>query len=516
MSRVLQKLILQLISTRWVILLALFLYHFRMDQKYSFGLTLLIGFNILLTWFHFNWMKKTIWRTVVVLEIVSLVILNVCYSLDLGQLYYLFTTFFIGSMLFSKKASLVSTFIYCILATILSLEIQERPLIEGISSLYFFWGFLFYLLMATILGSAGAVFRKLTLILHFSKKLATIQSVKLLYNITETYIKKLMKMDRCYICLYENNSFIDDWYIQYYTRILRSNDSYRVERKMKNVLIESYLGDLENFLFYPLRVHKANENIGGLLIPLEKKNQFSHFDFILLRMLLSYFLNHLHLLVLQQELASSMKDEVRNKMAQDMHDGLAQQLFFLSAQIFQIKSNLSKGRIDELNHLIEAMEKQTSSCQNEVRSFIAHLKGEQRDTNIFDAIHQLVKRLTYNSSVKINIECQGNIVDEIVEIEEAVYRIIEESVNNILKHASASLISILVEVTMVQWTIKVIDDGVGFQQSSHQEHSSRSYGVSGLKERVGNLGGHFTLRSVVGNGTEITAIIPRGGMKNYA
>ena len=53
--------------------------------------------------------------------------------------------------------------------------------------------------------------------------------------------------------------------------------------------------------------------------------------------------------------------------------------------------------MNQLERLIGVMEQQASACQTEVRTFIAHLKGERRESNIFDSIEQIVTRLTYNT-----------------------------------------------------------------------------------------------------------------------
>ena len=117
--------------------------------------------------------------------------------------------------------------------------------------------------------------------------------------------------------------------------------------------------------------------------------------------------------------------------------------------------------------------------------------------------------------MKISVECKGEFFEESVEMEETVYRIVEETINNILKHAKATTITVKVEATIVQWTIKIVDDGIGFDLLSNSEHKPHTYGLNGLRERVVNLGGHISLSSRIGIGTEVLVFIPRKGMKEY-
>jgi signal transduction histidine kinase len=516
MSKIRMSLRFYIISIRWIVLLSLFLFQIKWDQGYSFGYTLLIGFNLLFSFMHFRKIKDSIWKISIVSEVLLLLLVNGMFLLEMDQLLYLYTSLLMIGIFSSRRELLLFAFIYSVLALLLSLELFQQPPVEKKPFTIFFpLGFIFYLLLCFLMENVIRDLKKWLILSRYTEKLSRIQSMKILHQLTEDFVNKLLKIPKCYVCLYTNTSFQDDWYSQYYTRLLLADSRYRFNRKKRVIVIDNYLGDQERFLFVPIRFYRSSENIGGLLIPLEKKLQLNRFDFIFLKILLSSFLNHKHLLDLQLEQTASMKEEVRNKMAQDMHDGLAQQLFFLSAQVFQVKNNVAKGNLKNLDTLILAMEKQASSCQNEVRSFIADLKGAKRESNIYDAIGQLVNRLTYNTSVKINMEYQGKLTEETVEIEEAVYRLIEESINNILKHAKASTISILIDVTIVQWTIKIVDDGIGFDPLLYEQKSG-SYGLSGIRERVVNLGGHLSLNSKVGTGTEIVAVIPKGRVKAYA
>jgi signal transduction histidine kinase len=351
-------------------------------------------------------------------------------------------------------------------------------------------------------------FKKWIVLMRYADTLSQMHTFKTLHSLTEKYIKKLLKIPKCYLCMYSNNNSIDDWYNQYYTRVLQGHPISKSGKKRRGVKLENYLGEQSPFLLVPIRLYRPNKNLGGLLIPLGKKPPPNYFEFVLLRILLSSFINKWQLLIQLQDQASSIKAEVRGQLAQDIHDGLAQQLFFLSAQIFQIKNTVSKMNAPQLDSMISKLERQALSSQNEVREFIAHLKGERKKSNIYDAIHELVKRLTYNSPVNISLNYTGEFFVESVEIEETVYRMIEETINNILKHAKATSITVIVEATIVQWTIKIVDDGIGFNLLSESEH--KSYGLKGLRERIDRLGGHLTLSSSVGKGTEVLAVIPRG------
>lgn len=499
-----------ILFARWAILLSLFLIHIKWDSYYSFPYTLLILFNIWFTWLHYRNQNRTSWKIALFIELAALLLTNAYLTPEIQQLYYLYTTCLLVGIIFSKEQTLVITFIYSALAAVITYShYQQNTVMETLFPLFFFLGFILFLLMTILWSNITSFIKKWLVILRYIEEISNVHSMKKLHQLTEKYAYKMVSCSKCYVCLFTNNSFIDDWKNQYYTKIVYEQFSHSKKHQVMRI---DYLGDEVRALIIPISTYRADQNSGALVIPFEKKRQLDKFHLILVRILLTSFSNRLNMLLYIQDQAASMKEDVRNKMAQDMHDGLAQQLFFLSAQLFQIKIHASKGHDAHLPELIRTMEQYTLSCQQEVRSYIAHLKGEQKESNIYDAIQQLIRRLTYQTPVEINLNYTGEHLEDAVEVEETIYRIIEESVHNILKHAQATTVSVNVERTVVQWTIKVIDNGIGFDPYSIQERKPHSYGLSGLKERVTQLGGHISLHSKIGNGTEILAVIPRKGV----
>jgi signal transduction histidine kinase len=502
------------IYLRWIILLIFVLIHVKWDKVYSVGYSLIIAYNLLFTYLHFKKCKSAVWRAALLIEIVSLILVNGFVILKIDQLLYLYLTFLLIDFVFSRVKSFLLCFAFSIFSAFMTYKLYpQHDFVENLYPLSFLCGFILYLLFAYLMYNIANYFKKWIIILRYLDILSQMHTFKALHRLTENYINKLLMIPKCYLCMYSNNNSIDDWHNQYYSRVLQGHPISKSAKKRRAIKLENYLGEQSPFLLLPIRLYRPDQNLGGLLIPLGKKPPPNQFELILLRILLSSFVNQWRQLVQLQDQANAIKAEVREKLAQDIHDGLAQQLFFLSAQIFQIKNTVSKINAPHLESMISKLEHQAMSSQNEVREFIAHLKGERKQSNIFEAIHQLVKRLTYNSAVNITLDYSGESFVESVEIEETVFRIIEETINNILKHAKATTIKVIVEPTIVQWTIKIVDDGVGFDLFSKSEH--KSYGLKGLRERIDHLGGHLTLSSSVGKGTKVLAIIPRGGIKAY-
>ena len=109
-------------------------------------------------------------------------------------------------------------------------------------------------------------------------------------------------------------------------------------------------------------------------------------------------------------------------------------------------------------------------------------------------------------SLKVNLIIKGKIdlLGEVVNIN--VYRIIQEAMNNVVKHASASTIKISLLKTKDSLKIECIDDGKGFDLKILKK--TKQFGLVGIKERTQSLNGNFDIKSSANNGTHITIVIP--------
>jgi signal transduction histidine kinase len=94
------------------------------------------------------------------------------------------------------------------------------------------------------------------------------------------------------------------------------------------------------------------------------------------------------------------------------------------------------------------------------------------------------------------------------EIETALYRIAQEALNNIAKHAKASTVNILLEGRQGAVSLILEDDGQGFEETTLTDASDRGLGLAGMRERATLLGGSFEIESQPGQGTTVLVQIP--------
>jgi two-component system, NarL family, sensor kinase len=214
-------------------------------------------------------------------------------------------------------------------------------------------------------------------------------------------------------------------------------------------------------------------------------------------------------LLKQQEIKSfeSMiegQEQERKRIAEDLHDGLGILLSTVKLHFSSIEDKLDRQLVTQENFLKGAT--LLDEALQEVRR-IAHNMSAGILTNIglVPALQDLKETIEIGSKIRVNLFTHNleERLDTITEI--AIYRVIQELISNILKHAAASEININLnrDITSGLLTILVEDDGKGFDKNETPRKGG--IGIRNIMARISRLNGKFTLDSNPGRGT--TAII---------
>lgn len=189
----------------------------------------------------------------------------------------------------------------------------------------------------------------------------------------------------------------------------------------------------------------------------------------------------------------------RRRIAAELHDSLGQSLAMIkNSAVFGVQTvaNLSEAK----EHLAE-ISAQSANAISEVREITYSLRPYLLDRlGLTKAISSLLNKIADNSSIKIysNIENIDGLFENEAEI--SIYRIIQESLNNILKHAEASEAEVSISKAGRDVKIKISDNGQGFDI---KERNRAGFGLLGMTERVRMLGGTLLIDSAVNEGTTI-------------
>lgn len=203
-------------------------------------------------------------------------------------------------------------------------------------------------------------------------------------------------------------------------------------------------------------------------------------------------------LLFSQQLLQSQENEKR-RISQELHDSIGQNILF-------IKNQLNKNNTEnQLSSIIETVD----TTIEEVRNIAKDLYPNQLEKyGLAAAVETLGEKVSESSGVFISADFQETESFLSKEATIHVYRIIQESINNALKHASASAIRITAELQNGKIFYLIQDNGKGFDKSILVHKQQRSFGLLGMEERVKMLGGHFEVESKAGAGTKLSFSIP--------
>ncbi|MCG8333759.1 MAG: sensor histidine kinase, partial [Proteobacteria bacterium] len=207
----------------------------------------------------------------------------------------------------------------------------------------------------------------------------------------------------------------------------------------------------------------------------------------------------------KKEKETALENE-RKRIAQDIHDDLGQlltalrfDLGFLSQQESVSHGEFSK-KTQEINRKIGQIIQSTRHIISDLRPKILE------DFGLAAAVEWLVENFEKSVEVKCETIINLNQVDPDTERSLALFRILQESLNNVSKHAKADQVRIKLLETRQQIILQVTDNGVGF--SYRQKPGAKSYGLSGIKERITLFKGSYKIRSLIGIGTTLLVQLP--------
>ena len=200
----------------------------------------------------------------------------------------------------------------------------------------------------------------------------------------------------------------------------------------------------------------------------------------------------------------------RSRLAQEVHDGPAQALSNAIFQVEYIERVLTEDvrmAASELHFLREILRRELG----EVRTFISQLRPPLLDElgldgSIVDAVESMAA-LT-GATVVTELTAPGESLNPTQQT--AVLRIVQEALQNVRKHASASRTVVSTHVESPDWIVEITDDGRGFEVGAVAARGRRNFGLQFMRERAELIGAKFEVRSRPGGGTVVSLSIPVG------
>jgi PAS domain S-box-containing protein len=199
-------------------------------------------------------------------------------------------------------------------------------------------------------------------------------------------------------------------------------------------------------------------------------------------------------------------EEERARIARDLHDGVAQNLYFLALKADMARQQLAPDPEQATINLREIGQKARQVIREVRRTIFALRPLTWSDGGFLPALHQFVTGFAEQVGWQTELEIdEGMSLPQ--RLEPTVFRLVQESLNNVAKHAEAThvWVSLCAEDTGRSFVLSVRDNGSGFDLATINRDG---LGLEQMKARVSAVGGTFRLDSQPGNGTKVTAQLP--------
>ena len=205
----------------------------------------------------------------------------------------------------------------------------------------------------------------------------------------------------------------------------------------------------------------------------------------------------------QEEAIEKRITAERNRLARELHDSVSQELFAASMLVSAI-NEMPETQQTQIQTPIGQVEQMIQQAQLEMRALLLHLRPVAlKDNSLKDGIDALLKDLV--AKVPLTINWQIEAVQLPKGIEDHLFRILQESVSNTLRHAKADTLDISLIEREEKVILTVVDDGIGFEVS---DEPFSSYGLSNMNERATEIGGTLRIVSIPGEGTKLDCFVP--------
>ena len=207
---------------------------------------------------------------------------------------------------------------------------------------------------------------------------------------------------------------------------------------------------------------------------------------------------------LEHESSRVLRFEERTRLANELHDSLAQTLASLKIQVRVLDDTLRQDNEAALWQEMERIQATLDDANTEVRDLIAHFRSPLDRQGLVPAIEKTVSRLKYQLGVQIVLQNQWRHSRFDAETESQVLRIIQESLRNVGKHSEASMARVLLTYGPVgRCRVVIEDDGSGFEPTEAQLEDSEHFGLSIMHERAAAIGAELKVESEPGEGTTV-------------
>ena len=195
--------------------------------------------------------------------------------------------------------------------------------------------------------------------------------------------------------------------------------------------------------------------------------------------------------------------EERQRLARDLHDAVTQTLFSTSL-IAEVLPRIWERNPEQGQQRLAEVRELTRGALAEMRTLLLELRpAALLEANLGDLLRQLGEAITGRARVPVDVQIEEEYAQMPPDVKVALYRIAQESLNNVAKHSGAGQATVRLRCGPEQVTLHIADDGCGFDvKDIPPDH----LGVGIMHERAEAIGATLTIESEIGRGTVVTVL----------
>jgi signal transduction histidine kinase len=201
----------------------------------------------------------------------------------------------------------------------------------------------------------------------------------------------------------------------------------------------------------------------------------------------------------------SGQEEERKRMSRELHDETGQALMVIRLYLSMLEKTVkTRGAKSKITETVEVVDRTIEG----LRRIIAKLSPlVLEELGLVAAIRKEAKDLARNTGIAVRVSISDNLGRFAPQIETALYRIVQEALHNVAKHAHARTVDVSLQLDLGELKLVIADDGVGMAEHKGTARG-QSFGLAGIKERVSTMNGAVRVCSTKGKGTRIEISVP--------
>ena len=214
---------------------------------------------------------------------------------------------------------------------------------------------------------------------------------------------------------------------------------------------------------------------------------------------------------LQQLLTETVdvQERERQRITQDMHDSTSQLLVGAMLELKSAHERLTTGNLPQAEDSLQTVQNILHQVEAEIKRIIYDLRPPTLDAlGLVPALRRYAERFEQYSGIPCSVKLHGEAIRLSPRVEISVYRLMQEALQNVSAHAKAKRAEVIITFSPNTFSLKVLDDGQGFDLEAVQRNGHSHFGLLSMRERAESLRGNLAIKSRPGQSTQVELIVP--------